>query len=164
MNKSISFIGMAGAGKSSIGKMVADSLNFNFIDSDLLIESDHKKSLQDLLEKGGLENFKKIEEKVLLSVKFNNTVLATGGSAVFSSVAMNHIKSNSMIIYIEVPYEDIIKRVTDFSKRGFVKDTNQTILEAFEEREAIYKKFANHIVQNNGSLESCFEEVLSLAK
>ena len=84
---------MAGAGKSSIGKQLADYLGFGFIDSDLLIETEHQESLQRVLDRFGKENFLKIEEKALMSIEFNNTVLATGGSAIFSELAMDYIRT-----------------------------------------------------------------------
>ena len=88
MNNSISLIGMAGAGKSSIGENLAKHLKFNFVDSDLLIEKKYGQSLQDILNQNGIEKFKEIEEGALLSVEFNQIVLATGGSAVFCDTAM----------------------------------------------------------------------------
>ena len=151
---------MAGAGKSSIGKKLANYLKFNFIDSDQLIETNQKKSLQEVLVKNGIEEFKKIEEAAILSVGFTETVLATGGSAIFSKKAMNHIKSNSSVIYLEVSFEDIMDRIPDFSNRGFIKEANQTMEHAFNERESIYRGFADHIVRNNKDLESCFNKIL----
>jgi len=151
---------MAGAGKSSIGKKLANYLKFNFIDSDQLIETSQKKSLQEVLVKNGIEEFKKIEEAAILSVGFTETVLATGGSAIFSKNAMNHIKSNSSVIFLEVSFEDIMDRIPDFSNRGFIKGADQTMEDAFNERESIYREFADHIVTNNKDLESCFNEIL----
>ena len=162
MKESISLIGMAGAGKSSIGKKLANYLDFNFIDSDALIESNQNKSLQEVLVESGVHEFKKIEEAGILSVEFNQTVLATGGSAIFSKKAMNHIKSNSSVIYLEVSFEDIIDRIPDFSNRGFVKEADQTMKHAFDERESIYREFADHIVPNNEGLESCFKKILKV--
>ena len=153
---------MAGAGKSSIGKKLANYLKFNLIDSDQLIEASQNKSLQEVLVEKGIHEFKKIEEATILSVKFNQTVLATGGSAIFSKKAMNHIKSNSSVIYLEVAFEDIIDRIPDFSNRGFIKETDQTIKDAFDERENIYRDFSDHIVTNNEDLESCFNKILKL--
>ena len=162
MKESISLIGMAGAGKSSIGKKLANYLHFDFIDSDALIESNQNKSLQEVLVANGVHEFKKIEEAEILSVEFNQTVLATGGSAIFSKKAMNHIKSNSSVIYLEVSFEDIIDRIPDFSNRGFVKEADQTMKHAFDERESIYREFADHIVPNNEGLDSCFKKILKV--
>ena len=162
MKNSISLIGMAGAGKSSIGKKLANYLMFDLIDSDHLIEKNQNKSLQEVLVENGIQRFKEIEEAAILSVEFNQTVLATGGSAIFSKKAMNHIKSNSSVIYLEVSFEDIIDRIPDFSNRGFIIEADQTIIQAFNERENIYRKFADHIVTNNEGLESCFEKILRI--
>ena len=162
MKESISLIGMAGAGKSSIGKKLANNLDFDFIDSDALIESNQNKSLQEVLVDNGVHEFKKIEEAAILSIEFNQTVLATGGSAIFSDKAMNHIKSNSLVIFLEVSFEDIMDRIPDFSNRGFIKEDDQTMKHAFDERESIYREFADHIVPNNEGLESCFNKILRI--
>ena len=153
---------MAGAGKSSLGKKLAKHLDYDFIDSDLLIEKTKNNSLQKILDEVGIKKFKEIEEAALLSVKFNKTILATGGSAIFSEEAMYYIKKNSSVIYIEVSLEEIVDRVSNFSSRGFVKESNQTIQQAFNVREEIYKNFSDHIVSNNRDLESCFKEILGL--
>ena len=153
---------MAGAGKSTIGKMLADYLKFELVDSDQLIEANQNKSLQEILVENGIQEFKKIEEAAILSVKFNQTVLATGGSAIFSKKAMNFIKSNSSVIYLEVSFEDIMDRVPDFSNRGFIKRADQTMEYAFNERENIYREFADYIVTNNEDLESCFNKILQV--
>ena len=153
---------MAGAGKSSLGKKLAKHFDFNFIDSDKLIETIANKSLQEILDESGIEEFKKIEEAALLSVKFNQIILATGGSAIFSKDAMSYIKNNSSVIYIEVSFEEILDRISNFSDRGFLKKSNQTIQEAFIERESIYKHYADYVVVNNTSLEKCLREILYL--
>ena len=162
MKKSISLVGMAGAGKSSIGKQLADYLGFGFIDSDSLIETEHQESLQRVLDKFGRENFLKIEEKALMSIEFNNTVLATGGSAIFSELAMGYLKSRSSIIFIKVPYNKIVARVSNFSERGFLKTSDQTIQEAFVERQSLYKNFADYEVANDASQEKCLKKILDL--
>ena len=162
MKKSISLVGMAGAGKSSIGKQLADYLGFGFIDSDLLIETEHQESLQRVLDRFGKENFLKIEEKALMSIEFNNTVLATGGSAIFSELAMDYLRSRSSIIFIKVPYDKIVERVSNFSERGFLKSSNQTIQQAFNERQLLYNHFADYEVVNDASQEKCLKKILDL--
>ena len=155
---------MAGAGKSSIGKKLAKHLKFNLVDSDLLIEKKYGKSLQDILSQNGNKKFKEIEEGALLSVEFYRTVLATGGSAVFCDTAMEYIKGNSMVIYLEVPYEDISARISNFSERGLLKRSDQTIQEAYKEREGLYQHYADYIVKNSGIIDSCLDKILSLIK
>ena len=73
---------------------------------------------------------------------------------------MNHIKSNSSVIYLEVSFKDIMDRIPDFSNRGFIKEADQTMENAFNERETIYRDFADHIVTNNEGLDSCFNKIL----
>ena len=155
---------MAGAGKSSIGKKLANHLKFNFVDSDSLIEAKYDTSLQDILSKNGNKKFKEIEEDALLSVEFNQIVLATGGSAVFSDTAMEYIKGNSMVIYLEVPYEDISARISNFSERGLLKRSDQTIQEAYKEREGLYQNCADYTIQNNEKIDSCLNKIFSLIK
>lgn len=162
MKKSISLVGMAGAGKSSIGKQLADHLGYSFIDSDLLIETEYQESLQQVLDRSGKENFLKIEENALMSIEFNNTILATGGSAIFSELAMDYIRSRSSIIFIEAPYKKIVERVSNFSERGFLKSSDQTIQEAFVERQFLYKHFADFEVVNDASQEKCLNQILDL--
>ena len=142
MNNSISLIGMAGAGKSSIGKELAKRLNFYFVDSDSIIEKKYGKSLQDILNQNGNKKFKEFEEGALLSVEFKEIVLATGGSAVFCDAAMDYIKDNSIVIYLEVSYEDISARISNFSERGLLKRSDQTIQEAYKEREGLYQNLS----------------------
>ena len=158
MKKSISLVGMAGAGKSSIGKKLADRLGFSLIDSDLIIETEYRESLQQVLDRFGKEEFLKIEEKVLISIEFKNTVLATGGSAIFSELAMDYLRRRSSIIFVEVSYDKIIERVSNFSERGFLKRSNQTIKEAFIERELLYKQYADYVVVNDASQEKCLKK------
>ena len=162
MKKSISLVGMAGAGKSSIGKKLADRLGFSLIDSDLIIETEYRESLQQVLDRFGKEEFLKIEEKVLISIEFKNTVLATGGSAIFSELAMDYLRRRSSIIFVEVSYDKIIERVSNFSERGFLKRSNQTIKEAFIERELLYKQYADYVVVNDASQEKCLKKILDL--
>tara|TARA_Y100000588_G_scaffold83352_1_gene87903 strand:+ start:402 stop:875 length:474 start_codon:yes stop_codon:yes gene_type:complete len=155
---------MAGAGKSSVGVKLAKHLKFDFVDSDLIIEKKYGKSLRDILSQNGNKKFKEIEEGALLSVEFNQIVLATGGSAVFCDTAMEHIKENSIVIYLEVPYEDISARISNFSERGLLKRSDQTIQEAYKEREGLYQNCADYIVQNEGEIDSCLNKIFSLIK
>ena len=138
MKNSISLIGMAGAGKSSVGKELARTLGFRFIDSDALIEKQHGKSLQNILDDEGYVKLREIENIVLKNIQFNEIILSTGGSAVYSNEAMEHIQQNSKVIFLEVPFGQILERVPSFLDRGFAKAPNQTIEDAFVERQELY--------------------------
>jgi shikimate kinase len=161
MKSSISLIGMAGAGKTSLGRLLSSRLNFNFIDSDQVIESLCGDSLQEILKKEGKNRFQEIEKNAVLSTKFNKTVLATGGSVILLSPAMDYIKKHSKIIYIQVPYKEISDRITNFSQRGFIKRSNQSIEEAYIERSALYHEHADHVVSNAGNIDDCMSQILT---
>lgn len=152
---------MAGAGKTSIGKALSLELGFEFLDTDKIIETSYGKS-KDIIDSEGKDRFRAIEEEVLLSTNFENTLLATGGSAVFSPLAMEYLRDNSDIIYLAVSFEKISQRVLDFKERGFIKESSQSIEEAYLERLVLYEKYADFSVTNNGSMEDCIQKILSL--
>ena len=162
MNNSISLIGMAGAGKSSIGLELAKQLNFQFIDSDALIEAKFNQTLQNILDDSGYLKLRDIEEETILSIELSNSILATGGSAVYSAKAMQHLKQNSLVIYLEVPFDQILQRVPSFLDRGFAKQPKQSIEDAFQERQALYVESAHHAILNTDDLSSCITKILSL--
>ena len=153
---------MAGAGKSSVGKELAKVLNLKLIDSDTLIEEQYDKSLQKILDDEGYIKLRKIENLVLKNLSLNETVLSTGGSAVYSEEAMEYIKKNSIVIFLEVPFGQILERVPSFLDRGFAKAPSQSIEDAFEERQELYKKCAHHIVSNTRDLHSCVSKIVEL--
>jgi shikimate kinase len=162
MKNSISLIGMAGAGKTSVGKELARTLGFSFIDSDALIEKQHGKSLQNILDDEGYIKLREIENIALKSIQFNETILSTGGSAVYSDEAMEHIQQNSKVIFLEVPFSQILERVPSFLDRGFAKATNQSVKDAFLERQELYKKYSDSVVSNTKDLNSCVSKILEL--
>ena len=162
MKNSISLIGMAGAGKTSVGKELARTLGFSFIDSDALIEKQHGKSLQNILNDEGYIKLREIENIALKSIQFNETILSTGGSAVYSDEAMEHIQQNSKVIFLEVPFSQILERVPSFLDRGFAKAPNQSVENAFGERQELYKKYSDSVVSNTKDLNSCVSKILEL--
>lgn len=162
MKDSISLIGMAGAGKSSIANELSSIMDFKIIDSDGLIEQKQGSSLQKILDDQGYKALQEIEEKILLSVDFNEIILSTGGSAIYSVKAMEYLMQNSKVFFLEVPFKTILERVDNFSKRGFIKPHNQTIKDAFEERKYLYKKYSHHTIDNSSSISSGVAKILEL--
>ena len=162
MKNSISLIGMAGAGKSTVGKELAKILDFRLIDSDNLIEEQHGKSLQKILEEEGYLKLREIENSVLKNLPLDKTILATGGSAVYSDEAMNHIQQHSKVIFLEVPFHQILQRVPSFLDRGFAKAPSQSVEEAFEERKELYKKYSHHTVSNTKDFHTCASKIIEL--
>ena len=162
MKNSISLIGMAGAGKSTVGRELANILNFRLIDSDVLIEEQQGKSLQKILDEEGYIRLREIENSVLKNLQFKEIILSTGGSAVYSDEAMKHIQKNSKVIFLDVSYNEILERVPSFSDRGFAKAPSQSIEDAFEERQELYNKYSHHIVSNTEDLHSCVSKIVGL--
>ena len=164
MKKSITLIGMAGAGKSTIGKRLAKILNLKFIDGDKIIEEEINESIQNFIDQKGREEFTKIEESVLLSIKFDETLLATGGSAILCDSAMQFVRKESEVIFLDVSYENISQRITNLSEIGLVRNPNQSLQETYTERMNLYRKYANHIVANDGDVESCVKDLVALTQ
>ena len=153
---------MAGAGKSTVGRELANILNFRLIDSDVLIEEQQGKSLQEILDEEGYIRLREIENSVLKNLQFKEIILSTGGSAVYSDEAMKHIQKNSKVIFLDVSYNEILERVPSFSDRGFAKAPSQSIEDAFEERQELYNKYSHHIVSNTEDLHSCVSKIVEL--
>ena len=162
MKNSISLIGMAGAGKSTVGRELANILNFRLIDSDVLIEEQQGKSLQKILDEEGYIRLREIENSVLKNLHFKEIILSTGGSAVYSDEAMKHIQQNSKVIFLDVSFGEILERVPSFHDRGFAKAPSQSIEDAFEERQELYNKYSHHIVSNTEDLHSCVSKIVEL--
>ena len=158
----IVLIGMAGAGKSTIGKELATLLGLDFVDVDSLIEEDQKAPLQDLLTDLGVDGFRKVEEKVLLSLSCNNHIIATGGSAIYSQVGITHLKNSSILILLDVELAILKQRVGDFSGRGLVKTASQSFEEVFAERQPLYTKNADLIIDcSNRSVSDICESIMA---
>tara|TARA_B100000401_G_scaffold18988_1_gene11427 strand:- start:1034 stop:1534 length:501 start_codon:yes stop_codon:yes gene_type:complete len=164
MKKSITLIGMAGAGKSTIGKKLAKILSLNFLDGDNIIEGEINESIQNFIDQKGRAEFTKIEESILLSIKFDETLLATGGSAILCDSAMQFIRKESEVIFLDVSYENISQRITNLSERGLVRNPNQSLQETYNERMSLYRKYADHVVANDGDVESCVKDLVALTE
>ena len=155
---------MAGAGKSTIGKQLSKLLDLNFLDGDFIIEERINQSIQNFLDQHGGKEFTKIEEEVLLSINFDKTILATGGSAVLSDNAMQFLRKESEVIFLDVTYENISKRILNLSERGLVREPNQSLQETYDERLSLYRKYADHIVINDGDIDSSLKQLVALIK
>jgi len=139
----IVLIGMPASGKSTIGVLLAKRLLRNFIDTDVYIQSLEGKSLQEMIDAEGLEYFRNIEEKHILNIRADNAVIATGGSAVYSDRAMKKLAADSNIVYLELPIEEIKRRLTDLGTRGVVMAKHQTIESLYNERLPLYAGYAD---------------------
>ena len=129
--KNIVLIGMPAVGKSTIGVLLAKSLLLSFTDTDLLIQEKYKKSLCDIIKDNGTKAFLNIEEDVILNTDFENTVIATGGSAVFGENAMRKLKMSGKVIYLSLPMDEIKRRIGDIKSRGVVLTNGTTVDDIF---------------------------------
>ena len=160
--KNIILIGMPACGKSVTGVILAKSLKMNFIDADLLIQERAGKSLQDIINADGIETFKSIEEDVLNAINVKNTVIATGGSAVYYDSAMRHLKENGMVVYIEASLATIKKRLKNIRTRGVAMEKGQTIDGLYEMRVPLYEKYADCTVRSHRyRAENTVEDIIS---
>jgi shikimate kinase len=135
-------IGMPGAGKSTVGVILAKETSRDFVDTDLLIQSSQGRSLQEIVDTDGHMALRAIEEKILVGLHLQNYVIATGGSAVYSDAALEHLKSDGIIIFLHVDLAELESRVTDFDTRGLAKRSGQSFSELYEERYPLYTKYA----------------------
>ena len=147
-------VGMPGVGKSSIGRYLASKLQFKLIDVDRLIENRSGEKLQALIDKFGIDHFRRLEQEALLSIAPNENeqlIVSTGGSAIYSDIGMEYLKGFGKIIYLYCSYEVIRERLGDFSKRGVVLKPGQDLQGLYNERESLYKKHADIIVNCDGN-------------
>jgi shikimate kinase len=158
--KNVVLIGMPGAGKSTIGVILAKVLGYRFIDSDLLIQEQEKCLLKDIIERDGLEGLLRIEEQVNSDIKVEESVIATGGSVIYGERAMEHLREIGTVVYIQLSYETIDNRLDNIKQRGVVFQEGQTLQDLYVERCPLYEKYA-HIIVNaeNLGMEEVMEKI-----
>ena len=165
--KNIILIGMPGSGKSTLGVVLAKKLGYKFIDSDLLIQEKYGKTLERLIEEYGDAGFIKLENDVNCGIEAERTVIATGGSAVYGSEAMEHFKKTGTVIYLEVSESELEERVGSLKERGVVSNGKTSVEEIFADRKNLYRKYADITLNQNGkkireSVEEIYNLVVSL--
>ncbi|MBN2222912.1 MAG: shikimate kinase [Vallitaleaceae bacterium] len=152
--KNIILIGMSGAGKSTLGVLLAKILNKGFVDTDLLLQQQESKLLQEIIQEKGVQGFKAIEEQMLLSFQVQNSVVSTGGSVIYSEKGMRKLQESGIILYLDVAYNEIEKRISNLFQRGIVMEEGQTLQQLYEERKVLYEKFADKtIIINSETIE-----------
>ncbi len=139
----IILIGMPGAGKSTVGVILAKRIGFHFIDTDLIIQAREKCRLQQIIDIQGLEKFRQIEEQMLLNLHPEHSVIATGGSVIYCEKGLEALGKTGILIYIQVSLTALQKRIADMGQRGLVMAKEQTFKHLYQERTPLYEKFAN---------------------
>ena len=142
----IVLIGMPGVGKSTVGVLLAKLTSRNFLDTDLFIQSREQRRLQDILDREGKAAFCRMEERHMLALDLRNHVVATGGSVVYSDLAMQHIKREAATVYMTLSLPTLEKRLTNLPTRGVVREAHQSLQDLFTERDPLYRRYADVIV------------------
>jgi len=142
----IVLIGMPGAGKSTVGVILAKTLGMDFVDTDLEIQRIHGRLLQDIIDQDGIESFLRAEEQAVLQISANRSVIATGGSVVYSSKAMAHLKQGAVVIYLKVALDALQRRIINMATRGIAMGKGQTLQDIYVQRTPLYEKYADIVV------------------
>ena len=162
----IVLLGMPGSGKSTIGVILAKRLGYDFVDTDNLISDREKTTLQDIIDKKGVSEFLKIEGIVGEELNIDNTVIATGGSMVFSDSAMKNLLDGSKCVFINVPLPEIKRRVKNIDTRGIAMGKDDTLDTLYEKRMPKYREYADITVEvkQNSKIDNVVSKILDKLK
>lgn len=161
----ITLIGMPGAGKSTIGVVLAKVLGYQFLDSDLLIQKQEKRRLSEIIEEEGYTGFQEVENRVNASIEADKTVIATGGSVVYCEEAMEHLKSIGTVVYLKLSLNALSKRLGNLKGRGVLLREGQTLTDLYDERTPLYERYADIVIDEEGKdLEASLEILLETLK
>ncbi|MFQ3364506.1 MAG: shikimate kinase [Candidatus Azotimanducaceae bacterium] len=151
---------MPGAGKSTVGVVLAKQLGMQFIDTDILIQVQEQATLEQILLQQGYLALRAIEGQIIQHLNVRNSVIATGGSAVYSHEAMENLQGLGKIIYLNVSPEQLSERLGDFAQRGIATASSTSLEQLLEERIPLYKKYAQHTVNSElCTLEEVAEKI-----
>lgn len=158
-------IGMPASGKSTLGKMAAAALQYDFVDTDDTIMDTYHADLMHLIDQFGIDGFIELESKILQQVQVENTIIATGGSAIYSDTAMQHLKQIGTVIYLKRELSEIAAQVGNLTTRGVVCRNANNLAELYAERCPLYEKYADVVVSLDGkSVEQAAAEIVAAAK
>lgn len=162
MNKSnVILIGMPGSGKSTCGVLAAKALLKNFYDTDLLLQGLEQSRLQDILNSRGTQYFLTAEEAAVTSLQLEATVIATGGSVIYSEKAMNHLREMGKVIYLHLDFDTMVSRINNITTRGVVLKEGTSLLDMYTERLPLYQKYADCTIDcSNNTVEQTVESIV----
>ena len=160
--KNIVLIGMPGVGKSTAGVIAAKTLGLKFEDTDLMIQTNEHRLLRQIIADDGVEGFLRIEENVLKNIDQKGYLIATGGSAVYGFEGMEHLRENSLIIYLHLGLDELTNRLGNLQNRGVVLKPGQTLADIYDERLPLYRRFADVEIDETGlDLEATVAKICS---
>ncbi|MGN1001565.1 MAG: shikimate kinase [Oscillospiraceae bacterium] len=159
--KNIVLIGMSGAGKSTLGVLLAKALGLDFVDTDIVLQQRQGRKLQEILDAEGIDAFLRIEEETVCALRAGGSVIATGGSVVYSEKAMAALKSGGRAVYLHVDFPELQRRLGSISTRGIVIKNGCSLEDVYNERLPLYQKYADLTVECTGrGIEACVEEII----
>jgi shikimate kinase len=147
---SVVLIGMPGAGKSTVGVLLAKRLGLGFIDTDILIQQRAGRQLQEILDAAGYRELRRLEEEAILALEARGAVIATGGSAVYSERAMRHLGEGGVLVYLKASRDVLTARIDDYGRRGIANSADQSFEEICRERMPLYERWADVVVAVDG--------------
>lgn len=161
--ENIILIGMPGCGKSTVGVILAKTLGIGFVDTDLIIQQRENRLLQNIIDTDGIDFFLNCEAEAVKSLVCDNSVVATGGSVVYREDAILHLKKNGKIVFLDVPLDEIKRRLNNINTRGIAAKKNKSIEDIYNERIALYNKYADVIIKTDGeSVEKTVEKICKI--
>ena len=156
---------MPGAGKSTIGILLAKTLGLDFLDTDISIQVKHNQTLQQIADQDGYLVLRDYEEQILLTEDIESKVVSTGGSAVYSELGMRRLKTNAVVVFLDVSLEQLEMRVTDFASRGIARRPDQSFADLFVERHALYQQYADISIDCSYlSIDEALQSVITAIK
>jgi shikimate kinase len=159
---SVVLIGMPGAGKSTIGILLAKDLGLDFLDTDVLIQVQQKQTLQQILEAHGYKKLRAIEEQAILGLQTGARVISTGGSAVYGDRAMAKLQATASIVFIDVTLATLRQRIHNYDSRGVARRPEQSFEDLFEERKSLYANYANIVISGDNKTPLEIVEAIKL--
>ena len=160
--ENISLIGMAGCGKSTLGKALSKELSVDFLDTDSLIEEKHQLTLEQIKTKYGYQFLRSEEEKVIMNITSTIKIISTGGSAVYSDKSMLHLSKFSKIIYLDTPFDVIKNRIENGEDRGLAVAPGTSIEDAYKERIVLYEKWGELKLDGSLSIDELVNHIISI--
>jgi len=142
-------IGMPGCGKSTLGHRLAEQRDLKFIDTDLLVEQYENAPIQQIVNRRGFLYLRKIEADILSGIEIDRHVIATGGSAVYSRKAMDHLGKIGVRAYLRISLATLMRRVNNTASRGLAKMPQHSLPRLYHERLDLYADAADIVVDNN---------------
>ena len=150
MSKNITLIGMPAAGKSTVGVLLAKRLGYSFVDVDIIIQEQEERLLREIIRDEGLEGFLEIENRINAELLAEQSVIAPGGSVIYGTEAMEHLKALGLVVYLKISYEELINRLGDVVDRGVALKDGMTLRDLYEERIRYFERYADLTIDEEG--------------